>query len=155
MRRRSWLLLWLGWLVAGGTGLGWAGEGRLLKVLPHWIDQSGRSALHPSLFERDAYQAHLRQNRHLVGGRRFDIHWQGRKLDWSRTVLRVECRTERQPSGKPLVIEAPARRPRWSRAWSALILDGPAFRDAGDVQAWRVSLWEGDREVASQASFLW
>lgn len=152
MRR---LFLFLGWAAfwAGWTAL--AGEGRILKVLPHWIDQSGRHSLHPSMYERDAYQAYLRQNRNRVGGRRFDINWKGRKLDWSRTTLRVECRTGRNPTGAPVVIESPVRKPRVTRAWAALVLDGAAYREAGDVVAWRVSLREGDREVASQASFLW
>lgn len=151
--RTLFLSLGLGVVWSGWAAL--AGDGRILKVLPHWIDQSGRHALHPSLFERDAYQAYLRQNRDRVGGRRFDVNWKGRKLDWSRTTLRVECRTGRNPTGAPLVIESPVRKPRGTRSWTALILDGQAFRDSGDVIAWRVSLREGDQEVASQASFLW
>ena len=35
---------------------------RVIKVLHHLIDAKGRNALAPSLFERDAYQIHLREN---------------------------------------------------------------------------------------------
>ena len=34
--------------------------GKVIKVLPEYLDREGRHALSPSLFDRDAYQAQLR-----------------------------------------------------------------------------------------------
>ena len=38
-----------------------AGSAKVLKVLPHFLDEKGRMALNPSLYARDAYQGYLRQ----------------------------------------------------------------------------------------------
>ncbi len=40
-----------------------AAPAKVIKVLPHFLDQKGRHALSPSLYDRDAYQAHLRSIR--------------------------------------------------------------------------------------------
>ena len=53
-----------------------AAEQRVIKVLPHFMDQEGRHANTPSLFERDAYQAWLRTNPEEQSGIRYDIQWQ-------------------------------------------------------------------------------
>ena len=37
-------------------------SGKVVKVLPHYLDLEGRHTLSPSLYERDAYQAVLRQH---------------------------------------------------------------------------------------------
>ena len=36
-----------------------------------------------------------------------------------------------------------------------LRVDGDSYRKVGEVIAWRATLWEGDRLVAEQKSFLW
>ena len=36
--------------------------GKIVKVLPFFLDQQGRDAVSPSLFDRDAYQAFLREH---------------------------------------------------------------------------------------------
>ena len=54
---------------------------RVIKVLHHLIDAKGRNALAPSLFERDAYQVHLRENSELVAGSRFDIQFKARRSE--------------------------------------------------------------------------
>ena len=56
-------LLWLTlvcWFAAVLTA--GASTGRVFKVLPHFLDTNGVHTLSPSLYERDAYQAHLRQH---------------------------------------------------------------------------------------------
>ena len=47
-------------------------------MLPHYLDKEGRHTLSPSLYERDAYQAILRQNPEKRGGMRFDVQWKAR-----------------------------------------------------------------------------
>src|SRR5688500_13165598 len=63
---------------------GWADSpapSRIHKVLHHLVDSRGRIALAPSLFERDAYQVHLRERPELIAGSRFDVHYKARRSD--------------------------------------------------------------------------
>ena len=55
-----------------------AATGRIIKVLPHLLDLQGHHALSPSLYDRDAYQARLRQHPDLVSGIRFDVQWKAK-----------------------------------------------------------------------------
>jgi len=138
---------------AGLTAL--AGPARIIKVLPHHLDQAGRASLSPSLYERDAYQAHLRRNPSLCSGLRFDVQWKARPSVAANLKLRLELLTRTRPKRQPLVLEKPVvAKTRWSR-WTALSLTGEAFRQAGDIIAWRASLWDGERPLAEQKSFLW
>src|SRR3954463_10186796 len=66
-----------------------AAEARIVKVLPHFLDKEGRHTLHPSLFERDGYQAHIRAHPELCSGMRFDVQWKGKKVDNGQIKLEV------------------------------------------------------------------
>ncbi len=138
--------------------IAFAGEaptGRVLKVLPHYMDAAGRVALSPSLLERDAYQAHLRRNRAECFGLRFDIQWKARHAKGAKLILRAELLTTRTTKDKPLVLEHPVKAPTgWSR-WTSHSLTGDAYREAGDLIAWRVTLWAGNQLLGEQKSFLW
>ena len=57
MRRLLILLLWLAVLPVFADG---PVKGRIVKTLPLLLDLKGQTALSPSLYDRDAYQAHLR-----------------------------------------------------------------------------------------------
>src|SRR5947207_2141102 len=141
-------------LVLSASALGGeAATGRIIKVLPHLLDREGRHALSPSLYERDAYQAFLRKNPDQCSGLRFDVQCKAKAADWSRLRLRMEVRGSKE--AKPLVLEQPVRRnPRYHR-WSSLTLDGASYQKAGELIAWRATLWEGDKMLAQQKSFLW
>ena len=128
---------------------------KILKVLPHFIDKEGRHSLYPSLYERDAYQVHLRKNPELRSGLRFDVQWKAKAVDPSRLKLRLEVRGSKTATLKPLVIDQPVKRRGWFSQWSAIILDAATYEQLSEIVAWRVSLWEGDRELADQKSFLW
>lgn len=132
-----------------------AGEPRIDKVLPHLLDSRGRVALSPSLFERDAYQAHLRQHPTNIAGLRFDLNWKAPRQGTNAVTVRMELRTANRTGKPPLVLETTAVPSRWGRNWTPLTLDGDAFRREGDVVAWRAVLLQGDRELASIRSFLW
>ena len=132
-----------------------AAEGRILKVLPHLLDNEGRQSLSPSLFERDAYQSHLRRTPSLVSGVQFDVQWKAPGTDASKLKLRLEVIGSKGSSTKPHVIELVAKPGRFGSTWSALTLDKAAFKETGEVSAWRVSLWEGDTLLAEQKSFVW
>ena len=141
-------------LVLSASALGGeAATGRIIKVLPHLLDREGRHTLSPSLYERDAYQAFLRKNPEQCAGLRFDVHWKAKRAAGTRLLLRVEIRGSK--AAKPALLEQPARPNHWYRRWSSLRVDGDSYRKVGEVIAWRATLWEGDRLVAEQKSFLW
>jgi hypothetical protein len=138
------------WLLAAFTVR--AESAWILKVLPCYLDQKGRHALHPSLYERDAYQAHLRKHPELCKALRFDVQWKGSGL--KEAVLRVEARGNLKGQLQQAVLEGKATK-GWLGNWSALNLEGEAYRNLGELTAWRVTLWSGGRQVAEQKSFLW
>ncbi len=136
-----------------GTGLG--ADGKIAKVLPHFLDQQGRHTLYPSLFERDAYQHHLRQNSKKQSGIRFDIKW---KADGSKDApfqLKVALRGSKAYRTEPYVITKEVEPKGWFGTWSKLPLTGKSFDKMGKLMAWRVTLWHKNEQLDEQTSFLW
>ena len=130
-----------------------AASAKIIKVLPHLLDREGRHSLSPSLYERDAYQSFLRKNPDLCAGLRFEVQWKSKRVAGTQLLLRVEIRGGK--GANPVVLEQTARRDRSFSRWSSLRVDGDSYRKIGEVIAWRATLWEGDRLVAEQDSFLW
>ena len=131
-------------------------EGRVLKVLPHLLDEEGRHTISPSLFDRDAHQAMLRKNPDKVSGIRYDVHWKVRHAGDETLVLRVELRglyDETVPQEKTLEVTLDGRKS--GRGWTGLELTGENYRDFGRITAWRATLWSGDRLLDEYESFLW
>src|SRR5215468_3884096 len=80
--------------------------GRVIKVLPHFLDLQGRAALSPSLYDRDAYQVELRDHPEKRSGIRFDMQWRTKGAVWSDLKLRVELRGVAQgESAKRMILE--------------------------------------------------
>jgi hypothetical protein len=129
--------------------------GRVVKVLPLFLDLKGRDAISPSLFDRDAYQTHLRQHTNEVSGVRLDILWKSSGARSQHLKLRAELRGA-GAGGLPsrMTLEQVVTR-RMFRNWAALKLAGQDYRNFGALIAWRVTLWDGDRLLAEQKSFLW
>jgi hypothetical protein len=154
--RRLPLLLSLGCLLAGTLAAG-AATGRVIKVLPQWLDRQGRNSLNPSLYERDAYQAFLRQHPDDVSGMRFAVQWKARGALFAPLKLRVELiGTAKGDLPSRTVLEyRPDGTTGWFGRWSSLPLTAEDYRKFGTVTAWRVTLWEGDRLLSEQKSFLW
>ena len=138
-------------------------EARIIKVLPSLLDAEGRASLHPSLYERDAYQALLRKESGKVAGLRFDILWKARPASGNGPVrplvLKLELRGSSQGvaarGGNTLVVERPIAGSQVGRRWSQVVLGPEEFRRVGEVSAWRATLLEDQRVVASTQSFLW
>ncbi len=147
-----WLILMISLLVTGVFNAE-AGKARISKVLPHLLDEKGRHTLSPSLYERDAYQAHLRKRPELCSALRFDINWTGINLKRDSLKLRLELRVSGEPN--KIVIEEQIKPLGVSSSWSQLTLKGEEFKKAGKLIAWRATLWEADQEVAELKSFLW
>lgn len=129
--------------------------GRIVKVLPLLLDQQGRDALSPSLFDRDAYQAQLREQTNAVSGVRFDVLWSAAKAPDEQIKIALELRgigTNSVPRLKTLEVNATPGR---FRKWTEIPLTGADYKNFGTVIAWRVTLWNGDRMLGEQKSFLW
>jgi len=132
-----------------------AASGRVVKVLPHYLDLAGRNSVSPSLYDRDAYQAELRAHPEKRSGMRFDILWRVRGPAKAKAKLRVELRGTARgnlPSEKTLETEVVIT---GTSHWAALKLDGEEYKQFGEITAWRVTLWYDDQMLGEQKSFLW
>jgi hypothetical protein len=130
-----------------------AASAKVLKVLPHLLDQEGRHTLSPSLYERDAYQAKLRKERALVSTIRFDINWKASSVDRDNIRVRVETRGDKP--GKPMMFEEKVKPGVWFSTWSKIAVPKEAYQQMQAVTAWRITIWNGEEQLAEQKSFLW
>jgi hypothetical protein len=153
--RRLWICLVLvGWLA--GAWSAQAATGRVIKVLPQFLDLKGRNSLSPSLYERDAYQAILREHTNQCSGMRFNVQWKTKGQPAAPLKLRVELRgVAHGDFPKQLVLEQPVEPGGWFSRWTQIPLVGEEYRSFGRVTAWRVTLWEGAQLLGEQQSFLW
>jgi hypothetical protein len=132
-----------------------ATEGRVIKVLPLLLDLKGHDAISPSLFDRDAYQAHLRQHTNEISAVRFDVLWKASNAKGATLKLRAELLGVGDRSlPRQTVLETNVA-PHLFRHWTSVTLGGDEFRKVGSLVAWRVTLWNGDRLLGEQKSFLW
>jgi len=154
MRR---LLIW--WALVGGLAVAWSAQaatGRVIKVLPQFLDLKGRNSLTPSLYERDAYQAVLREHTNQCSGMRFCVQWKTGGQHAAPVKLRVELRgVARGDFPKQLVLEKPVEPSGWFGRWTTVPLVGEDYKSFGRVTAWRVTLWGGGQLLGEQQSFLW
>ena len=132
-----------------------ADTGRVVKVLPHFLDLQGRSALSPSLYDRDAYQAQLRKHPEQRSGMRFDILWRARSQTNTLARLRVELRGAAKGNLPSEITLETEERITGTSHWVKLRLDGEKYMTFGEITAWRATLWSGDQMLGEQKSFLW
>lgn len=134
-------------------------SGHVVKVLPLYLDHNGRDAISPSLFDRDAYQARLREHPEEVSTMRFDVLWKGSAESDVKLRLQVELRGV-GPDGQPrrLTVEKEVNPGLFSK-WTSLALDADGidkvYKNLGTLVAWRVSIWNGNQLLSKQNSFLW
>ncbi len=132
-----------------------AANGKVVKVLPHLLDLKGRHSLSPSLYDRDAYQAKLRQSPDQCSGIRFDVLWRGRSATNEMATLRVELRgTAKGDLPSKTSLETKVRITGLGH-WAKLELTGDDYKKFGEVTAWRATLWSGNQLLGEQKSFLW
>ena len=133
-----------------------AATGRVIKVLPFYLDLQGRHTLSPSLFERDVYQAYLLQNPEKRSGMMYDVHWKVKGTMAAPLRLQVELRGIAEGNlPSQTVLEKAVPSGGRSGHWTGLILSGQKYKQIGAVTAWRATLWEGDRLLGEERSFLW
>lgn len=137
------------------TGSASAAEPRVLKILPHYLDLKGRESLSPSLYERDAYQAILRRRPAERSAIRFNVQWKAKAAEDHELKLRVEARGARGNEVSVVTLEKPVRKTGWLTSWTALTLEAEAYKNFGELVAFRATLWDGEKMLAEQKSFLW
>jgi len=141
------------WFAAAFATQSTAAEGRIIKVLPHFLDRQGRHAVSPSPYDRDAYQAVLRKNPAQRSGLRFDIQWKTKSAGANPLKLRIELRGVRL--GEVQAVEQIVYKKGLFSQWSALTVQDEAYEQLGEMVAWRATLSDGERMLAEQRSFLW
>jgi hypothetical protein len=133
-----------------------AAPAKIVKVLPQYLDTQGRHTLSPSLYERDAYQVRLRDNPSQRSGIRFFIQWKAPKADAKRTFkMRVELRGAHGTDVRNETLEARAGKTGFFTNWASVSLTGEEYKKFGNLIAWRATLWDGDKQIDEQKSFLW
>jgi len=153
MRRLFVILLLLGSLAtANASG---AVTGRVIKVLPLLLNTNGCDAVSPSLYDRDAYQAYLRQHTNEISAIRLAVWWKASNAGDAKLKLRVELRGAARGDAPRLTILEQAVTPGYFRRWTSLTLAGADYKKFGELVAWRATLWSDDRLLAEQKSFLW
>jgi hypothetical protein len=130
-----------------------AAPDKIIKVLPQYLDLQGRNSISPSLYDRDAYQARLRRRPEERSGMEFRVQWKAKSS--SELKMRLEVRGSKKGQPTTVSLDAPAKHLRGLSQWTPLVLKGEPYEQLGDIQAWRVSLWDGDALLAEQKSFLW
>ncbi|MDB6026621.1 MAG: hypothetical protein JWM68_2844 [Verrucomicrobiales bacterium] len=128
---------------------------RIVKVLPHYLDLKGRHALSPSLYERDAYQAFLRDHAKERSAIRMNVQWKSDLEKSPNLKVRVELRGTKDKSINTKTLEQPASKNGWLTSWTPVEISGDQYREFGELVAWRVTLWDGETQLAEQKSFLW
>jgi hypothetical protein len=126
--------------------------GRVVKVLPFFLDLQGRHALSPSLYDRDAYQDLLRRHPEQCSTMQFAVLCKGRPSGTNVLTLRVEMRGEAQ--GKE-AFEKTLELAPVTKHWNTLTLSTNDYQKLGVLTAWRASLWDGNVMVSKMESFLW
>ena len=133
-----------------------AGEGRVFKVLPEFLDQKGLPAQTPSLYDRDAYQAFLRKHPEKRSALRFAVQWKAKVPESEPLKMRLEMRgMAKTDLPKETTLELPVRQHHSFSHWAYLSLSEDDYKSFGEVTAWRVTLWDGDKLLGEQKSFLW
>ena len=153
MRRLLISMLLLGSLSTAFAGAGVTG--RVIKVLPFFLDLQGRKALSPCLYDRDAYQAYLRRHPDQRSAIRFDVLWKASDVGNAELKLRVELRGIGQDEMPRRTTLESAMTPHFFRHWSSVTLASKDYKDFGEMVAWRVTLWSGNQLLGEQKSFLW
>jgi hypothetical protein len=153
MRRFAAIFVLLAFLLSMAAAS--ASEGKVCKVLPQFLDKKGRESLSPSLYERDAYQFYLRKHPLLRASLQIQVQWKAKDVDWQKLKLRAELRGLLTNSLETVTLEEPVKKGGFFGNWARFTIGGDQFKKFGELMAWRVTLWEGDRQLSERESFLW
>jgi hypothetical protein len=102
-----------------------------------------------------AYQAILRKNPSERSGLRFDVQWKADSASSASLRIRIEVRGAQGQNLNVVTLEEKARPGGVFGNWTRLTLSGEAFKNLGEIVAWRATIWDGETQVAEHKSFLW
>jgi len=153
MRRYAASSIVLGLLLS--TAVSWASEGNVCKVLPQFLDQRGRQSISPSLYERDAYQFYLRKHPALRASLSVKVQYKAKGPGLKKMILRAELRGLLTNSLSTVSLEEPVKKSGFFANWAEFSVTGGNYKKFGELVAWRVTLWDGDKRLSEQESFLW
>ncbi len=148
----------MGLLLLGSLSMAFAdggAAGRVIKVLPLFLDLKGHDAVSPSLYDRDAYQVYLRQHPDQRSAIRFDVLWKASNTGGAELKLWVELRGIGQNGLPRQATLDQVVKSGFFRHWTSVTLSGENYKKFGELVAWRVTLWAGDQIIGEQKSFLW
>jgi hypothetical protein len=98
----------------------------------------------------------LRQNPQKRSGMLYEVHWKAKGKVSAPLRLQLEVRGMAEGNlPRQFVLKKAVRSGGWFGHWTGLVLSGQQCKELGEVTAWRVSLWEGERLLGEQESFLW
>jgi len=147
---RGFAILFIGLIALSLLGCGSVSrEPGLIKVLPHYLDEHGRHTIGVTLIDRDLYQQKLRNDPAAVYGVRYNVNWRGN----SGMTVRLELRSTKAGVAL-LTLEQPGS-PESGGTWTPILIDVDTYKNFGQPESWRVTLWQDGKQVAEQASFLW
>jgi hypothetical protein len=129
--------------------------GRIVKVLPLFMDTNNAVALSPSLFDRDAYQFYLMGHSNEIAGVRFDVCWTAKHAHAVNLKVRLELRGVGAGGMPRRVVLEQTVTPKIFHHWTSLTLAGTDYKNFGVLAAWRATLWNGNQLLSEQKSFLW
>ncbi len=147
---RIFALIILAPALAGCSALEPQSGPNIVKVLPHYLDESGNHTDGPTLLHRDVYQDKLRKNPDLVHAVRFDVNWYGA----GEVKVRFELRSTKV-GVETMIIERVETASGRRTHWTPILIDAATYKTFGQPESWRVSLWQGETQVDEQKSFLW
>jgi len=144
-------------LLLGSLSMAFAGDasGQVIKALPLFLDLKGHDAVSPSLYDRDAYQVYLRQHPDQRSAIRFDVLWKASNTGSAELKLWVELRGIGQNGLPRQATLDQVVKPGFFHHWTSVTLGGEGYKNFGELVAWRVTLWAGDKMIGEQKSFLW
>ncbi|MEI9961982.1 MAG: hypothetical protein WDM76_12865 [Limisphaerales bacterium] len=109
----------------------------------------------PSLYDRDAYQAQLREHTEQRSAIRYDVLWNAVNTADAKLKLRIELRGIGEHSLPcQLTLEQDVKAGIF-RKWTSITLGAEQYKNFGEVVAWRTTLWADDKILGEQKSFLW
>ena len=121
----------------------------LLDPLGHETDVVG------NLKGEAVYQYALRHDPNRQTGARFHIKWKSpKRAERIRLVLELQGLSTTNESTRATLTANQPDMDGWAE-WTTVDITGEQFKKLGEIMAWRVTLYSGDRVMAEQPSANW
>jgi len=130
----------------------------VLKVQHEFMDSEGETAsVIGDLKEKAKYQRELSLDAKKVAGIRFLVHWKAPSSQIPKFAVKIEARGVVPATNEETftqIIKLYQQTPSFS-GWTTADITGNHLAKFGRVIAWKVTLLQDGRPMASRASFTW